>query len=57
LGKGNELKGRKIRMNVLGSHSFCNDITVDGKGSVYITDSANPTILKLSAGVNRVSQD
>ena len=44
-------------MNVLGSHSFCNDITVDGKGSVYITDSANPTILKLSAGVNRVSQD
>jgi len=23
---------------------------VDGKGSVYVTDSANPTILKLSAG-------
>jgi streptogramin lyase len=33
-----------------GSHAFCNDITVDGKGSVYITDSANPTILKLSPG-------
>jgi hypothetical protein len=33
-----------------GSHAFCNDITVDGKGSVYVTDSANPTILKLSAG-------
>jgi sugar lactone lactonase YvrE len=32
------------------SHAFCNDITVDGKGSVYVTDSANPTILKLSAG-------
>jgi hypothetical protein len=31
-----------------GSHAFCNDITVDSKGSVYITDSANPTILKLS---------
>jgi len=33
-----------------GSHAFCNDITVDGKGTVYVTDSANPTILKLSAG-------
>jgi sugar lactone lactonase YvrE len=33
-----------------GSHAFCNDITVDGKGSVYVTDSANPTILKLPAG-------
>jgi sugar lactone lactonase YvrE len=32
------------------SHAFCNDITVDGKGSVYVTDSANPAILKLSAG-------
>ncbi len=32
-----------------GSHAFCNDITVDAKGSVYVTDSANPTILKLSA--------
>src|SRR5579872_979306 len=33
-----------------GSHAFCNDITLDAKGSVYVTDSANPTILKLSAG-------
>jgi hypothetical protein len=33
-----------------GSHAFCNDITVDAQGSVYVTDSANPTILKLSAG-------
>src|SRR5579864_1658154 len=32
------------------SHAYCNDITVDGKGYVYVTDSANPTILKLSAG-------
>jgi hypothetical protein len=32
------------------SHAFCNDITVDAKGSLYITDSANPTILKLSPG-------
>jgi streptogramin lyase len=33
-----------------GTHAFCNDITVDSRGSVYVTDSANPTILKLSAG-------
>src|SRR6202030_1065151 len=32
------------------SHAFCNDITVDAQGSVYVTDSANPTILNLSAG-------
>src|SRR4029077_20620845 len=40
----------KHSFSLPGSHAFCNDITVDGKGSVYITDSANPTILKLSAG-------
>jgi sugar lactone lactonase YvrE len=40
----------KRRVSLPGSHAFCNDITVDGKGSVYITDSANPTILKLSPG-------
>ena len=33
-----------------GSHAFCNDITVDAQGSVYITDSAHPTILRLSPG-------
>jgi sugar lactone lactonase YvrE len=40
----------KHSFSLPGSHAFCNDITVDGKGSVYVTDSANPTILKLSAG-------
>jgi len=40
----------KRSFSLPGSHAFCNDITVDAKGSVYITDSANPTILKLSAG-------
>jgi len=40
----------KRSVSLPGSHAFCNDITVDGKGSVYVTDSANPTILKLSAG-------
>jgi hypothetical protein len=40
----------KHSFSLPGSHAFCNDITVDGKGSVYVTDSANPTLLKLSAG-------
>jgi streptogramin lyase len=50
--KGFDLKTGYGKRSVLlpGSHAFCNDITVDGKGSVYITDSANPTILKLSPG-------
>jgi streptogramin lyase len=30
--------------------AFCNDIAEDAKGSLYVTDSANPTILKLSPG-------
>jgi hypothetical protein len=40
----------KHSFSLPGSHAYCNDITVDGKGSVYVTDSANPTVLKLSAG-------
>jgi sugar lactone lactonase YvrE len=40
----------KHSFSLPGAHAFCNDITVDGKGSVYITDSANPTIPKLSPG-------
>ena len=50
--KGFDLKTGDGKRNVLlpNAHAFCNDITVDGKGSVYVTDSANPTILKLSAG-------
>src|SRR6266851_5285732 len=54
---GSALKGFDLKTGVgkrsvslPGSHAFCNDITMDGKGSVYVTDSANPTILKLSAG-------
>ena len=50
--KGFDLKtgAGKRSVSLPGSHAFCNDITVDAKGSVYITDSANPTILKLSPG-------
>src|SRR4029077_4876638 len=40
----------KRSVSLPGSHAFCNDITVDSTGSVYVTDSANPTILKLSQG-------
>jgi sugar lactone lactonase YvrE len=42
----------KHSFSLPGSHAFCNDITVDGNGSVYVTDSANPTILKLSTGAS-----
>ena len=50
--KGFDLKtgSGKRSVSLPGSHAFCNDITVDAKGSVYVTDSANPTILKLSRG-------
>jgi hypothetical protein len=50
--KGFDLKTGEGKRNVLlpASHAFCNDITSDTKGSVYVTDSANPTILKRSPG-------
>ena len=38
----------KRSVSLPGAHAFCNDIAVDTKGSIYITDSANPTILKLT---------
>jgi hypothetical protein len=54
---GSALKGFDLKTGVgkrsvslPGSHAFCNDITLDSKGSVYVTDSANPAILKLSPG-------
>jgi streptogramin lyase len=40
----------KRSVSLPGSHAFCNDIAVDAQGSVYVTDSANPTILKLPSG-------
>ena len=54
---GSALKGFDLKTGVgkrsvslPGSHAFCNDITADAKGSLYITDSAHPTILRLSPG-------
>jgi streptogramin lyase len=43
----------KRSVSLPSSHAFCNDITVDAKGYVYITDSAHPTILKLSPAPRR----
>ena len=34
-------------------HPFCNDIAVDAGGAVNVTDSANPTVLRLPAGASR----
>jgi sugar lactone lactonase YvrE len=33
-------------------HPFCNDVAVDAAGAVYVTDSANPTVLRLPAGAS-----
>ena len=44
----------KRSVSLSGTHPFCNDIAVDAKGSIYVTDSANPTILKLSPGATTV---
>jgi sugar lactone lactonase YvrE len=35
-----------------GAHAFCNDIAVDARGAIYVTDSAGPNILRLTAGAS-----
>lgn len=42
----------KVSIALPGTRAFCNDITVDARGSVYVTDSANPTILRLVPGAS-----
>src|SRR5579864_8893875 len=42
----------KRSVSLLRTDAFCNDIAEDAKGSLYVTDSANPTILKLSPGAS-----
>ena len=38
---------------VPGPSAFCNDIAVDASGSVYVTDSAGPNVLRLPAGASK----
>src|SRR5712671_1302360 len=45
--------GAAKRSVSLEPNSFCNDIAVDAGGAVYVTDSANPTVLRLPAGASR----
>ena len=35
-----------------GPHAFCNDIAVDVRGAIYVTDSAGPNILRSPAGAS-----
>lgn len=35
---------------VLPGGGFCNDLTIDGDGNVYVTDSWSPRIMRLAAG-------
>jgi sugar lactone lactonase YvrE len=42
----------KRSVPLTGPHSFCNDIAVDAGGAVYVTDSANPTVLRLPTGAS-----
>ena len=42
----------KRSVPLLEPHSFCNDIAVDAGGAVYVTDSANPIVLRLPAGAS-----
>src|SRR5260370_15093564 len=39
----------KLSVPLPGPHAFCNDIAVDARGAVYVTDSAAPNVLRLPA--------
>jgi sugar lactone lactonase YvrE len=53
--KGFDLRtgGAKRSIPLPGPHAFCNDITIDAGGAVYVTDSGNPTVVRLPAGASR----
>lgn len=50
--KGFDLKTGAAKRSVPlpGPHAFCNDIAVDTRGAIYVTDSAGPNILRLPEG-------
>src|SRR6266436_3301933 len=39
----------KLSVPLPGPNAFCNDIAVDARGAVYVTDSAAPNVLRLPA--------
>ena len=56
---GSGLKGFDLRTGAAkrsvalpGAHAFCNDIAVDVRGAIYVTDSAGPNVLRLPAGAS-----
>src|SRR5258708_2603243 len=52
--KAFDLRTGAVKRSVsLEPNSFCNDIAVDSGGAVYVTDSANPPVLRLPAGAAR----
>jgi len=52
--KGFDLRTAAARRSVPlpGARAFCNDIAVDARGAIYVTDSAGPSILRLPAGAS-----
>ena len=54
---GSALKGFDLRTGAAkrsvalpGAQPYCNDIAVDARGAVYVTDSAGPSVLRLRPG-------
>jgi sugar lactone lactonase YvrE len=52
--KGFDLRAGAAKRTVPlpGAHAFCNDIAVDARGAIYVTDSAGPSVLRLPAGAS-----
>ena len=52
--KGFDLRTAAAKRSVPlpGAHAFCNDIAVDTRGAIYVTDSGGPNVLRLPAGAS-----